>query len=445
MPAYPQAPLPRDFLDVLATRIATYTGNPHHAAVSATLRYAGQDLARRMTELMVEPLLRHGEAADGPERESIRTEYDSVRRRLIQHLSQDLARVPNDGTGSPIQRAQHARAEADRVFAGMIDHVQPVAVQVREPRAVGLDEQRRAEAALAVVNGVAGPDRSDAGIAMRLGEDFLPRARELAAAMADDPARDHSAELGEFSAALNRRLRILAGDRGTQPEARREEQRLGRSTPVPAPSQTLHDGVAIAFTDVQAEEIAVALELPAAVRDELSRIRPPYRWEGAMADGLADTISRVTDQPGGFRYGVDEVLDRIHAAGRELGTDRQWDEAARLVTGPDGDDRLRSEVAGAMRSEYDRQYYALRRDQGWRETGVPPRRAEEIGADIAKAGIAEVEAAGRVARERDAGLQTAVGAGLTPLAPAGRVTATADRPQQHRPGGSPGRGVETDR
>ena len=455
MPAYPQAPLPRDFLDVIASRIGTYTGDPHHAERSATLRYSGQDLARRMTELMVEPLRRHADAADGPDRDSIRTEYDSVRRRLIQHLSLELSRVATDRTGSPLQRGQHARAAAERVFAGMLDHVQPVAVQAREPRAVGLDEQRRAEAALAVVNGVAGPGPSDAGLAARFGEDYLPRARDLAATMAADPAGDHSAELRDFAASMTNRLRILAGDRSIQPRARAEEERIGRRTPVPAPSQTLHDGVAIAWVDVQAQEIAGALELPGAVADELSRIRPPYRWEGAMADGLADTIARATEAPGrpdDPRLSVDEVLDRMHAAGQDLGEHPQWNEAARLLVGSREDgDQLRSQVSAAMRSEYDRQYYSLRGEEQFRTDGVPARRAELVGADIARAGVAVVESADRAARDRETGLRTAVGAGLLPesgrrgdpgtAARSDGGVASFDRSARTRTGGTQERGT----
>ena len=424
-----------DFLDVIANRIIAYTGDPHGDDVRAYLEYSGQDLARRMSELTLEPLRRHAEAADGPERESIQAAYADVRYRLIQHVSLALSRRSRSTAASQLQRGQHGRAEGERIFAEMLDHVQPVAVRLGEPRALGLEQDRRSRAAIRVVNGITGPSTRDGSLAYSLGEQYLPRAEKLVETMTgDDRAPAENSSLKDYADSLTNRLRLLAGDRGTQPGARAEEERLRTSKPVSAPNETLRDGIAIAYVDVRAAEIVDTLELPEPVADGISRLRPPYRWEGAMAGGFADTISRVCPE-----YGVDEVLDRLKAADRGNGGTAQWDRAAQLLVGSREDAAdLEPKVSAAMRSEYDRQYYQLRRDPQFLDTAVPSRPAEQVGADIVRAGVAQIEAADQGRRERDASLQTAVGAGLLPAA-SGRGPASAPT----RAGGS-GAAVRTD-
>ena len=400
-----------DFLDVIANRIIAYTGDPHGDDVRAYLEYSGQDLARRMSELTLEPLRRHAEAADGADRESAQAAYADVRYRLIQHVSLALSRRFRSDAVSQLQRGQHGRAEGERIFAEMLDHVQPVAVRLGEPHALALEQDRRARTAIRIVNGVSGPSERDGSLAYSLGQQFLPRAEKLAEAMkADDRAPTMNSALKDYADSLTNRLRLLAGDHHTQPDARAEEERLRRSKPVAAPNETLRDGIAIAYADVRAEEIVAALELPEPVADGMSRLRRPRRWEGEMADGFADAIAGVRPE-----YIADEVLDRLKAADRGNGGPAQWDRAAQLLVGSRDDAAdLAPKVSAAMRTEYQRQYGLLRRDPQFGETAIPSRPAAQIGAAIVSAGVEQITSADKIHHERETSLHTAVAAALLP-------------------------------
>ncbi|GAA2842712.1 hypothetical protein GCM10010522_71940 [Kribbella solani] len=301
--------MPREFIDVLAERLADYTGRDWREARSV-VRDADDGLADQMADLMLADVREHvGDA---------HAEYQSARRRLVDAVGPAL-RAVSPGVGTDVQQRQQARADAERVFAAAVDVAHPVAVAVQAPRAKELVRAAQIADVRATLRGLPA-DRMPT--VEQVGE-WLDRAEQ-----ADGFRREFVVDVGSD-------LLLAAGDRNYDP--------LGREV---STRRMLQDGVARAWVRQRLPEVTAALGRPMEPGDEELL---PYGFRGGMADGLAQAIGDRTGRP------RDEVLDRLCVVG-DLSLPAESDqwEVARQLLVPDAamehvDVRDRKRAIGQVR------------------------------------------------------------------------------------------------
>ncbi|MFF0270996.1 hypothetical protein [Kribbella sp. NPDC004536] len=369
--------LPPHFVDVLSDRLAEYSGQDV-LAIRPGVRSAGGALADRVADLMLDDVRRHVGDAD--------PEYLSARRRLVQAVGPELQTVVS-GTGTGVQQLQHARADAERVFALAVDVADPVALAAGAPRAVTAQRAARITVARGQLQG--------------LREDRMPSAEQVGEWL-DAVERDPAVLVERVGPALLR----AAGDFGYEPR-----------TSTRSDVQTLRDGVARAWVRQRLPDFAAALGRPMEPGD-VEQLR--YDFQGGIADGLVRSISERTGRS------PDELLDRLCQAADPvmLPGDDQWVTArtllvsAEALTAVDEDLRHRAgwEITWAMQDEFKRHYGNLDRPS---ELTL-----EEVGAAIAEAGATTAAGWGvQVTGPRDPGLDAAMNAATVPTT--GRPSATA--------------------
>jgi hypothetical protein len=396
--------LPQEFVDVLAQRIADYSGRDLHD-VRATVRYAGDELPVRIADLMLEDMRIHAEGS--PQYEA---EHQSAHRRLIEMMHARLAEV-GAGAGTLVQQRQHARADAERVFALAVDVVDPIAVGIEVPRALELQHEARIAAARGVLHGLP-EDRVPTGEKLAA---WLAEGERVAAAAPGDTERRRL--VGDVRSALLR----AAGDRQYEPR-----------TSTRGPEETLRDGTARAWVRQRLPELAGTLGVPleSADRDLL-----PDGFESRMVDGLVQSIAELTGQS------EEAVLDRLCVAGdpRNTHDNEQWPTARRLLV-PDESlehlDEYEQRKAGwmvqyAMQDEFKRHYGNPDR--------TPDLTPEEVGASIAAAGAATAADFGvrlEAPVQHDSSLDPIVNAASVPP-PGGQASVAGQGERATRPGTQP--------
>ncbi|MGW7684447.1 hypothetical protein ACWGID_27135 [Kribbella sp. NPDC054772] len=373
--------LPPHFVEVLANRLAEYTGQDLRT-IRPTVRYAGDALAGRMADLMLDDVRRYV----GDEH----PEYLSARNRFVESVGPEL-RTVSPGVGTEVQRLQQARADADRVFALAVDVADPIGVAVEAPRSLEAQRAARITVAQGLIHG--------------LPEGQTPTAERIGEWLAD-AGNDTQAFVRYAGTDLLR----AAGDTNYEP---RTSMRSG--------NETLRDGVARAWVRHRLPEIAAAVGHPLEPGD-LDQLR--YGNPGGIADGLVRAISSRSGKS------TDEVLDRLCEAGdraAQRGAD-QWSTARQLLVPQEA---LQSVNEGDRHLAGWRSVYAME-DEFKRHYGdsdrTPELTPEEAGVAIAEAGVASAERFGATVpgpapAQRDPALDAAMNAAFVPST--GRSSSTA--------------------
>jgi hypothetical protein len=346
---------PQVFVDVLAQRLAEYSGRDY-PDVRATVMYAGDDLPVRIADLMLADARDHAADESNPQQARNQVEYQGARRRLIEMMRP----VAGDGSGTEIQVRQHARADAERVFALAVDVVEPVAVDIGVPQALERQRETRIAAALSTLRGLPAA-RMLAPLTLR---EWLKDADLLTDPKLDDGARDRGGRLLMHEIDLRR---LLAA--GYQVYESKANPR--------SPDETIRDGVAIAWSNATRAEFTDALGVASVLGPALT----PDRVAPRIVAGLVRSIAERTGTS------EQELLERLcTAGGDDLRGEDQWLTASRLLvpdeslrqSGQVEPARARELITEALRTEFSRQYGDPDRSPDWSP--------EEGGARIAAAG-----------------------------------------------------------
>ncbi|WP_134123986.1 hypothetical protein [Kribbella kalugense] len=409
--------LPQEYVKVLAQRLADYSGGDL-AAVRAAVQYAGDDLPSRITELMLNDMRDHVEDQGNP---AYLNEYQSVRRRLLDAMRVQVARVRREPVGTAVLQQQGAREDAEQTFAEALRVADPVAVGIEVPRALELQHSARIAAGLDPLAALPAGQSPSAETVGR----WLTESERLSAPGHDDADRQR------FVTEVDRVLRRAAGDAQYEPRSNTRES-----------EPTLRDGVAVAWARGARLELGRVFEEAGALGEERVLGDPalavPERFEGRMVDGLAAAIGERTGRS------AQEVLDVMCAAGGPDARDHDQWHAARQFLAPEASlarvqhvdpPYARWLVVDAMREELKRHYGTPDR-----EPSISP---EEVGARMAAEGAQTAENLGvgpASAIEHDADLDAAMKAAGLPPSSGQRPSAREDLHGQ-RPGGSAGRGA----
>ena len=390
--------LPPEFVDVLANRLAHYTGQSLQE-IRPTVEYGGDALAERMADVMLQDVRRHVGGAHA--------EYLTARHRLVESLDAEF-RTVSDGAGTDVQQRQRARADAERVFAVAVDVVDPVAVSVATPRALERQLEARTAGARGLLRGLPEdrmPTLEEVGGWMRDAERLNPAGGDRRS----DERRDGDRQ--EFVGRVGKALLRAAGDHNYEPRSSTRDR-----------TETLRGGIARVLVRRRLPAFAAALGQPLQPGD-LDQL--PYGIEGGMADGL---VRSIAERSGGSE---EEVLDRLGEAADRSGSREtdQWPTAGRLLVPAEALEHVDEyeprdvgwRVVYAMQDEFARHYGNPDR--------MPTLTPEEVGAAIVAAGAETAENFGARLPQRDPALEAALNAASVPSS--GQTTGTG---QGERPG-----------
>ncbi|MEV5966343.1 hypothetical protein AB0L70_31540 [Kribbella sp. NPDC051952] len=350
---------PQVFVDVLAQRLADYSGRDY-ADVRATVMYAGDELPVRIADLMLADARDHAADESNPQQARNQLEYESARRRLIEVVQGQVRPEVGDGIRTEVQARQHARAVAERIFALAVDVVEPIAVDIGVPQALERQRETRIAAALGTLRGLPAA-RMLAPLTLR---EWLKDADRLTDPKLDDGARDRGGRL--LANDIELRRMVAAGYQVYESKANPR-----------SPDETIRDGVAIAWSNRTRAEFTEAL----GVASVLGPPQTPERLAPRMVTGLVQSIAERTGTS------EQELLERLCTAGGEhLRGEDQWRTVSRLLV-PDESlqqadevepSHARQLITDALRTEFSRQYGDPDRSPEWSP--------EEGGARITTAG-----------------------------------------------------------